>query len=109
MFKTGEKHAGRPKNAGPKEVFNVQTVINNRFPGSKTALADRLRVLDGAKASPGRDYLKRYYSGGKLSARQAAIANCCYCNGYYADGKNDCENPLCSIYFMMPYRSRGKK
>jgi hypothetical protein len=109
MFKKGERQPGRPQGSGPKEVFNVQTVINNRFPSYKISLEQKVCALDVAKASPGRDYLKKYYSGQKLSARQAIIAQCCACLGYYADGKLDCECPLCSLYAFMPYREKEQK
>lgn len=107
-FQKGVKFSGRPKGAVNKYVFNVVSVINARFPASIPHLADRVSTLDSAKASPGRDYLKKYYSGGKLSARQAAIAQCCSCMGYYSDGKIDCECPICSLYPFMPYRLKDK-
>jgi len=45
-----------------------------------------------------------------LTAKQAIYAKCYDCLGYYADGKNDCAMPNCSLYPFMPYNpNRIKK
>jgi len=55
------------------------------------------------KSAQGRKELLKHLRGGKLSYKQAILAECYYCTCYYADGKNDCEMPECSLYPFMPY------
>lgn len=40
----------------------------------------------------------------KATRALAMQAHCHQCLGYYADGKNDCENVRCPLYQWMPYR-----
>ena len=40
----------------------------------------------------------------KLTPLNAIRAHCHQCLGYYADGKQDCENPSCPLYNWMPFR-----
>jgi hypothetical protein len=42
----------------------------------------------------------------KPTRAMAILAQCHACQGYYEDGKNDCENVRCSLYFFMPYRQK---
>lgn len=43
----------------------------------------------------------------KSVTRKFAIEAVCHeCLGYYADGKQDCENPTCPLYTYMPYRKK---
>lgn len=35
---------------------------------------------------------------------QACLETCHQCMGNYSDGKQDCENPRCPLYYFMPYR-----
>lgn len=39
----------------------------------------------------------------KPSMKQAMLSKCHDCMGHYADGKVDCGNQRCSLYFWMPY------
>lgn len=41
----------------------------------------------------------------KPSMKQAILAKCHDCMGHYADGKVECWNQRCSLYFWMPYAS----
>lgn len=41
----------------------------------------------------------------KPSMKQAILTKCHDCMGHYADGKVDCGNQRCSLYFWMPYAS----
>ena len=61
------------------------------------------------KDSPGKKYLLKYSEGQILTMKQAIVAHCFLCCGYYADGKNDCLIPSCSLYPFMPYRAEKKK
>jgi len=56
--------------------------------------------------SEGLKYLERYLSGQPLTRRQAMLAKCCECMGYYDDGLEDCEMPDCPLYPWMPYRNK---
>jgi len=66
-------------------------------------------VMSVKKESPGRKYLIRHLQGEKLTLKQAILAKCCDCMGYYIDGKNDCRIPECSLYAWMPYRKDKEK
>jgi hypothetical protein len=39
----------------------------------------------------------------KPSMKQAILSKCHDCMGHYSDGKVDCGNQRCSLYFWMPY------
>lgn len=41
----------------------------------------------------------------KPSMKQAILTKCHDCMGHYVDGKVDCTNQRCSLYFWMPYAS----
>ena len=106
MFQKG--HVGR-KVGYVKPVFDVRAVINNRFPGRKVDLERKALAVAGAKNSRGRDLMVLYLSGKSITVKQAIIANCAECMGYYDDKKVDCENPLCACYQYMPYRQKEKE
>ena len=55
-------------------------------------------------ASKGTTCLKRFLKGCRLTQRESILAKCADCMGHYADGRNDCEIPLCPLYPFMPYR-----
>jgi hypothetical protein len=42
----------------------------------------------------------------KPTLKNAVLAQCHMCLGYYRDGKVDCENTKCSLYSWMPYRKK---
>ena len=54
----------------------------------------------------GNTNLKKYLKGKRLTQRQAILAKCAECLGYYADGRYDCEMPDCPLYPYMPYKGR---
>ena len=60
--------------------------------------------LKGWKESSGRSAYRKYLSGKKISRKEALLAHCARCMGGYADGRTDCENPMCPLYPWMPYR-----
>ena len=47
--------------------------------------------------------------GKHLTQREAIYANCFICQGYYVDGKEDCQNKTCPLYYYMPYRAGFKE
>lgn len=73
------------------------------------------RYLDTAESAPlsqGRNFFVNHIkSGSILTARQAIIANCAHCMGFYADGREDCGSEWCPSYRWMPYGKikRNKK
>ena len=67
--------------------------------------------LDNAlsgKQSQGRTQYVRYLRGERLTQRQAILAKCFECGGYYADGRKDCEMPDCALYPYMPYKGKDE-
>lgn len=53
--------------------------------------------------------LKKYLkTGKKLTYKQALLAKCYECMGYYADGKVDCKSPDCPCYPYMPFKINSK-
>ena len=46
--------------------------------------------------------------GKRLTQREAIYAQCFICMGYYVDGKEDCGNKICPLYYYMPYRAGFK-
>ena len=47
--------------------------------------------------------------GKRLTQREAIYAQCFICMGYYVDGKEDCQNKTCPLYYYMPYRAGQKE
>jgi hypothetical protein len=109
MFTKGNSIAtGRPNGAkSVKPIFNVKDCLNKRFPARLARLQENARETEQAISCPGKKNMIAYLNGQKLTARQTLIANCFDCCGNYADGRKDCENPLCVCYPFMPYRLKG--
>jgi hypothetical protein len=63
-----------------------------------------MRSLSKGISARGRNELKRHLEGGKLTFKQAILAKCYDCMGFYVDGKADCAIPECPLYPVMPYR-----
>lgn len=42
----------------------------------------------------------------KPTRAMAILAQCHQCLAHYQDGKDDCENVTCSLYYFMPYRKK---
>ena len=61
------------------------------------------------KTAQGKSELLKHRSGKKLTYRQAVLAKCYECMGYYADGKSDCLISDCPLFNFMPYRSKPAK
>ena len=43
-------------------------------------------------------------SNGKPTRKEVIQTQCWHCMGFYADGRQDCENVGCPLYEYMPYR-----
>jgi len=63
-------------------------------------------MLADAPSSTGKRHLLKHLEGGRLTQRQAILAKCCDCMGYYVDGRADCQMPACPLYGFMPYREK---
>lgn len=57
-------------------------------------------------SAKGRGELIKYLNGEKCTQRQAILAKCYDCMGYYADGKVDCCIKRCPLYPYSPYSSK---
>jgi hypothetical protein len=55
------------------------------------------------KHARGRKEYLMFLHGEHLTLRQRSLANCYECNGYYADGKEDCKGDSCAFYPVNPY------
>jgi len=64
---------------------------------------------NGTTAQGKKEYVKYLENGQKLSHKQAILANCYQCLGFYVDGRHDCEIPDCPLYPFMPYRKDAEK
>jgi len=77
----------------------------------KTHFTQMLKQIKefGIKAR-GQKELIRFYQGEKMTMKQAILANCYQCLGYYesSGSDKDCKNMDCPIYFYMPYSSHKK-
>lgn len=62
------------------------------------------KSLDGYPSSRGLVLLRKHLNGDRLTARQAILAKCCTCMGYYVDGRRNCEVETCPLYRWMPYK-----
>jgi hypothetical protein len=56
----------------------------------------------------GRSELLKHLDNETISMKEAILAKCYDCTGYYSDGRMDCKLPACSLYPYMPYRDDKK-
>ena len=61
------------------------------------------------KTARGKKELIKHLEGGRLTLKQAVNAYCYSCLGYYADGKQDCKMPRCSLHPFMAYNQNRVK
>lgn len=61
------------------------------------------------KTARGRNELLKHLEGGKLTLRQAMLAHCYDCMGYYADGKVDCRLNRCPLHPFMAFNENKIK
>lgn len=54
-----------------------------------------------------KEYLS-HKKGSKLTRKQAILAKCYACMGFYSDGIADCGLPDCSLYIFHPYKEKKK-
>lgn len=65
--------------------------------------------LVGSSYKGRNEYLK-FLRGERVTRKEAILAECYACQGFYVDGKYDCKSVLCPLYAFYPYRAdRVKK
>ena len=62
-----------------------------------------LLTVRNGKERQGRRYLIAHLEGKRLTQRQAILAWCYDCMGFYDDGARDCESETCPLHPFMPY------
>jgi hypothetical protein len=91
------------------EAVKLFTIDSSTVYGSlNPILAYKLRHLENAPASKGKDCLIAYYMGVKLTRSEAILAKCCCCSGHYGESRSDCENEQCPLHDYMPYRPKKR-
>lgn len=74
---------------------------------------DRIKdIRRYGKTARGQKELVKHLEGGRITLKQAVLAKCYDCAGFFADGKNDCSMPHCSLHSFMAYnrnREKGSK
>jgi len=85
----------------------VRLKKSNLRPCTATSEAfERIDIVRTGTQSSGNNFLIKYLSGEPLTRREAMLAACADCMGYYSDGRIDCEIELCPLYPFMPYRKK---
>jgi flagellar biosynthesis/type III secretory pathway ATPase len=72
-------------------------------------MSEKLSWAKKGKESQGKRELIKHLAGQKITQKQAIMAKCYDCMGYYLDGKVDCEDTDCSLYPFMPYNPNRRK
>ena len=76
--------------------------------GLDTTIKEKIeQVKKHGISSSGKTNLLKYLEGKRLTQRQAILAKCCECMGYFADGRTDCAMPDCTLYPYYPYKGSG--
>ena len=61
------------------------------------------------KTARGQKEILKHLSGQRLTLKQAVLAHCYDCLGFYADGKVDCNMPHCPLHPFMAYNAERVK
>ena len=54
----------------------------------------------------GQDAYERYMRGEKTTRKEAMLAHCYQCMGFYEGGKQDCMGKSCPLYQYYPYKGK---
>ena len=68
-----------------------------------------LAIEETGKCARGQKEMIKFLRGKRLTQREAIIAACYDCQGYYADGVVDCESKLCPLYQYHPYNKNRNR
>lgn len=66
-------------------------------------------IRQHGKKARGQAELIKHLEGQRLTLKQAVNAHCYDCMGFYADGKQDCKMPKCSLHPFMAYNQKRIK
>jgi hypothetical protein len=66
-------------------------------------------INQNGKVARGRKELLKHLEGGRLTLRQATLAKCYDCMGYFSDGKIDCKMPKCPLHDFMAFNENKIK
>ena len=66
----------------------------------------KYELVETGILAKGKKELLKYLEGKSLSRKEAIMAMCYECMGYYIDGKEDCEIPECPLFQYMPYSNK---
>ena len=58
-----------------------------------------------AQAFQGQRPYEDHNNGKKITRKEAMLAKCYECMGYYQDGKQDCMGKSCPLYQFYPYKN----
>lgn len=61
------------------------------------------------KTAQGRREILKYLQGKRLTRKQAILAHCYGCMGFYVDGKVDCRMPRCPLHPFMAFKTNESK
>jgi hypothetical protein len=61
------------------------------------------------KTARGQKEILKHLSGERLTLKQAVLARCYDCAGFYANGKVDCKMPHCPLHPFMTYNQNRIK
>ena len=81
--------------------------INKDFTDEEAA--QRLIEARRGAASQGKTAFIKFITGKPIARKEAALAKCFECMGYFQDGRIDCQGYDCPLYLFYPYKGqRGK-
>ena len=102
MFAKGQKKT-------PQKPYDVAEHIKNPCGTPVKGAKEREGTILRAPVSRGLKLLiSHLFDDARLSTKQAILAQCCQCMGYYSDGRDDCDCPACPLYKYMPYGKHRK-
>jgi len=67
---------------------------------------DREKYIAGVKKGKlhqGKNELLAFFHGKRLTQKEAILAHCYDCQGFYSDGAEDCLSDICPLRPFMPY------
>ena len=70
---------------------------------------ERIAIVERGASARGKKELLAHLYGERQAARQAIFAKCYDCACYFADGRVDCEMPLCPLNPFMAYNPNRQK
>ena len=66
-------------------------------------------TIESMPLAKGKQELLNHLNNEKLTLKQAVMAKCYDCCGYYQDGKLPCTSKRCALFPFMPYNPNKRK